>query len=409
MTVDDRVFPVLSQLFEAVQARDAARVRSLAAEHSALRAVIDDPIGPFDSPVVMHASTPDVLDALLDAGVDINARSRWWAGGFGLLDLAAPPLAAYAIARGASITAHAAARLGLSDTLREMLAGDSGLVNARGGDGQTPLHCASTVEIAEQLIAAGASLDARDVDHESTPAQYMIRERQDVARYLVDRGCVTDLLMTAALGDVNRTRTHLDADPVCIRMRVDEESFPKTNPRAGGTIYNWTLGFYQSAHGVAKSFGHAEVLALLFERTPPRRRVLEACWIGDEAAARSYRAALIAGDRFLNEEQTLIAHAARNNMTATVRLMLEAGVPPDARGQHEATPLHWAAFHGNADMIREILTFDPPLEATDGAFHATPLGWAMHGSRHGWYRDTGDYESSVERLLAAGAQNPSAA
>ena len=90
MTVDDRVFPVLSQLFEAVQARDAARVRSLAAEHSALRAVIDDPIGPFDSPVVMHASTPDVLDALLDAGVDINARSRWWAGGFGLLDLAAP-------------------------------------------------------------------------------------------------------------------------------------------------------------------------------------------------------------------------------------------------------------------------------------------------------------------------------
>ena len=282
-------------------------------------------------------------------------------------------------------------------------------MNARGGDGQTPLHCASTVEIAEQLIAAGASLDARDVDHESTPAQYMIRERQDVARYLVDRGCVTDLLMTAALGDVNRTRTHLDADPVCIRMRVDEESFPKTNPRAGGTIYNWTLGFYQSAHGVAKSFGHAEVLALLFERTPPRRRVLEACWIGDEAAARSYRAALIAGDRFLNEEQTLIAHAARNNMTATVRLMLEAGVPPDARGQHEATPLHWAAFHGNADMIREILTFDPPLEATDGAFHATPLGWAMHGSRHGWYRDTGDYESSVERLLAAGAQNPSAA
>jgi len=41
------------------------------------------------------------------------------------------------------------------------------LVHARGGDGQTPLHFASTVEIAEFLLAHGAAIDARDVDHEA--------------------------------------------------------------------------------------------------------------------------------------------------------------------------------------------------------------------------------------------------
>jgi len=52
-------------------------------------------------------------------------------------------------------------------------------------------------------------------------------DRQDVARYLVSRGCKTDLLMATALGDVDLVRHHLDADPACIRMSVSEEWFPK--------------------------------------------------------------------------------------------------------------------------------------------------------------------------------------
>ena len=51
-------------------------------------------------------------------------------------------------------------------------------MHARGGDGQTPLHFASTVEVAEFLLENGAEIDARDVDHESTPAQYMLRVEQ---------------------------------------------------------------------------------------------------------------------------------------------------------------------------------------------------------------------------------------
>src|SRR6202011_4361245 len=127
--------------------------------------------------------------------------------------------------------------------------------------GQTPLHFASTVEVAEFLLANGAEIDARDVDHESTPAQYMLRveqkrhyprDRQDVARFLVARGCRTDILMAAALGDADLVRRHLDADPECIRMSVSEEWFPKQDPRAGGTIYISTGGAPHRTLGSAR-------------------------------------------------------------------------------------------------------------------------------------------------------------
>jgi ankyrin repeat protein len=75
-------------------------------------------------------------------------------------------------------------------------------------------------------------------------------------------------------------------------------------------------------------------------------------------------------------------------------------------GQHRATPLHWASFHGNAEMTREILRHNPPLELKDADFHSTPVGWAIHGSEQGWYRETGDYAGTVELLLQAGAKPP---
>jgi Ankyrin repeats (many copies) len=88
--------------------------------------------------------------------------------------------------------------------------------------------------------------------------------------------------------------------------------------------------------------------------------------------------------------------------------MLAAGWPVDVRGQHGATPLHWAAFHGNTVMVREILQYKPPLEVFDANFDGKPLGWAIYGSLHGWHRQTGDYAGVVETLLQAGAEPPKA-
>ena len=101
-----------------------------------------------------------------------------------------------------------------------------------------------------------------------------------------------------------------------------------------------------------------------------------------------------------------MAHAARNNSLAAVRLMLSAGLPLDATGQHGATPLHWAAWHGNAEMVQAILRYHPPLEAKDHDFHATPINWAVHGSENGWHRERGDYGAVIEALIGAGAKLP---
>lgn len=398
---------LVEELNDAIRADRADVVRELLAQDPDLKAKLNEPIGPFDSPAITSARSREMLDALLEAGADINARSRWWAGGFGLLDWASPELAAYAIERGAKLDVHSSARLGMIDQLRDFIAAEPALVHAPGGDGQTPLHFASTIDVAAFLLDCGADINALDVDHESTAAQYMSGERQDVARYLVGRGCNTDLLLATALGDLELARRHLDADPDCIRMRVSEDFFPKINPRSGGTIYGWTLGFYLSAHQIARKFGHDGVLRLLFERSPAAVQLIEACWSGDEPTVNALHGQHHAiADQLTEADRRQAAHAARRNETQVVRLMLESGLPVDARGQHNGTPLHWAAFHGNAEMTQCILGYGPPLEAVDADFHSTPLGWAIHGSLKGWNRAAGDYAGTVDALLQAGAKPP---
>jgi ankyrin repeat protein len=378
-------------------------------ESAEVRELIDQPLFHFDGPAVVQAAGSgkrEILDALLDAGANIDQRSTWWAGGFGVLDVAEPGLSAYLIRRGATIDAHAAARLGMIEKLRELLDRQPALVHARGGDGKTPLHFASTVEIAEFLLAQGAEIDALDVDHESTAVQYLVQSNPDVARYLVSRGAKTDLLLAAGIGDTALAARHLDADSGAIRMRVNEHYFPKQNPRAGGTIYIWTLGANKTAHYVARKFGHVETLKLLMERSPDDVKLVNLFALGDRKGVTELltRRPELVG-QLSADDQHQICFAAQDNDVDTVRLMLEHGWPVD--GGAGTTPLHWAGFHGNLEMVREILKHAPPIDKVEPMHQATPLGWAIHGSLHGWYWKSGDYPGVVEALLRAGAKKES--
>src|SRR5947208_16287064 len=109
----------LAQVKKAFRNDDAAQVRQFLETYPEFKARINEPIGPFDSPAITNVRSREMLDVLLDAGVDINAKSRWWAGGFGLLHGAGPDLAAYAIQRGATVDVHAAARPGMLQKPRE--------------------------------------------------------------------------------------------------------------------------------------------------------------------------------------------------------------------------------------------------------------------------------------------------
>ena len=400
---------------------DAARVQQILSRCPELREKIDDPLpnygfGTHALFAAVQRSDHATIDVLLRAGADINKRTDWWAGGFGVLDDCHPDLLDFLLEHGATLDAHSAARLGRLPKLRELVAADPAVVHAKGGDGQTPLHFASTVEIARFLLDNGATMDARDVDHESTPAQYMLRtmqqrhyprDRQDVARYLVRRGCYTDILMAAALGDADLIRGLLDGDPTCIRMSVSEQWFPKQNPRAGGTIYIWTLGAHRTAHSVARDFGHEDVFQLLLERTPEDLRLAIACELGDEASFQEYLAKHPDAAKTISEEDARkLPDAAQTNNTEAVRLMLEAGWPVNTPGEAGATALHWAGFHGNAEMIRGILRFHPQLEQKSRDYEGTALSWAIYGSCNGWHRDTGDFVGTVRALLEAGASVP---
>lgn len=399
-------------LVSAAQQNDLDGVVQTLAFHPELRARLNDPLPglPFGATILQPAvrwQNREMVGLLLLSGADINTRTHWWAGGFSVLDFAEPEFVPFLLAQGAVMTANAAARLGRLDDLRRIVGENPDAARAPGGDGQTPLHMASTVEIATFLLAAGADIDALDVDHESTPAQYRVREHPDVARYFVSRGAKTDLLLAAALGDTNRVRALLDADPASVSTAVTDEYFPMRNSRAGGHIYTWSLGKYKTAHVVAREFGHDEVYRLLVDRTPATLRLALACELGDDAEVRSLQAEHPGLAQQLSEaEGRRVSYAAQENNTDAVRRMLDAGWPVDARGQHGATPLHWAAFHGNTEMTRVILGHSPSLESKDHDHEGTPLAWALHGSEHGWHCESGDYVGTVESLLDAGAKVP---
>jgi ankyrin repeat protein len=413
--------PPAEALTAAIRDQGAQRVRELLESHPELRAKINEPLpnygfGQHALFAAVQRSDRATIDVLLDAGANIDKRTEWWAGGFGVLDDCDPGLVDFLVERGAVIDAHAAVRLGMISKLTELVAADQNVVHAKGGDGQTPLHFASTVEIAQFLLDHGAEIDALDVDHESTPAQYMLRvgqkrhyprDRQDVARYLVSRGCRTDLLMATALGDVNLVRHHLDTDPACIRMSVSEAWFPKKDPRAGGTIYIWMLGANRTAHVVARDFGHEQVFELLMERSPEDLKLALACELGDENTFQDYLARNPGATKTLSDaERRKLPAAAQSNNTKAVQLMLEAGWPVNTPGEMGATALHWAGFNGNAEMTRDILRFHPDIETKSREYAGTALSWALYASGNGWHRSTGDFVGTVRALLDAGADLP---
>jgi len=64
------------------------------------------------------------------------------------------------------------------------------------------------------------------------------------------------------------------------------------------------------------------------------------------------------------------------------RMLAESPDLASARlGRWHITPLHEAAFRGDAELARVLLAADPDLDVRDTEFNSTPLGWAQHFKR----------------------------
>jgi hypothetical protein len=213
--------------------------------------------------------------------------------------------------------------------------------------------------------------------------------------------------MAAALGDLELVQRHLEADRDALRVQVSPHHFPMRHPRAGGTIYIWTLGGHKSPQVVAREFGHEGVFQHLLAITPEELQLALAAELGDkDLMGRLLQARPQLVQSLRPTERRKLPDAARDRNLAAVRLMLATGWPLDARGDDGGTALHWAAWLGNREMVTEILRFNPPLEIRGDNHNMTPLGWLIHGSVHGWCAKTGDHAGALEALLQAGAKVP---
>lgn len=398
-----------------VERRDAAGVRQLLEQSPAARALVDATIFAFGGTALCVSSDdPAMVEVLLDAGADPNRRSDWWAGGFHPLHSASGEAADRLIAAGAVPDACAAAQLDRVELLRSILDGEPERVHERGGDGQSPLHFARSRAAVDLLLERGAVMDARDVDHRSTAAQWMLDRargagRYDLAAYLVERGATADIFLAAALGLNERLRTMLETDPSVLELRTGQGAYGELAP-SSYHIYTWTIGPNLSPLQVAAQFGQHAAVEVLQAFATPKQRFLAACAAPDAAEA----------DRLLHEwphlideltqrDHATLAAAAWTPNPAAVDLMMSLGFDPAVTGSNSGTALHCAAWQGSADAVRALLAHERSralVNVRDAAFGGTPLGWCLHAAEN--CRDPrADYSTVARLLIDAGAvQDP---
>ena len=118
----------------------------------------------------------------------------------------------------------------------------------------------------------------------------------------------------------------------------------------------------------------------------PAQRLLAACAKADRAAAEAVVAAhpgVVAGltrgsDAADRGQGPCERHRGRG---ADARPRVRSATRP---APSMSEPIRWAAFLGNADMVRLLLRHNPPIGVRDPNYHGTLLGWCLHGSLHGW-------------------------
>ncbi len=398
----------LGQFKRLVYAHDAEALDKLLTSHPALRETLDDPHFYYGSTALIIAKEHiNVVDVMLKHGADINAKSQWWAGDFHILEGTSAEASQQLIKRGAEITVHAAAEQGWLEWLESAYQRDPSIVNRRGGDGKTPLHYAHEPAVMDWLLGRSADLEARDIDHASTPLQWKLGERNyDAARELINRGAQVDIFAAVILGELELVKQALAEHPHAIRARVNGAGYQLTPQADGSHQYVYTFNAAGlSTHQVALEYERDNIFAFLIEQSPIDAQLLAYCAQANADAA----------SRIVFEYPGLIAnlsdvdcrqliYPAWTGNVEVVKLMASLGFDLHVYDDDKMMPLHSAAFHGFADVIAALLEADdnPPLDWLNG-YGGRPLTTCLYGRNNSWRKD-GDYPASLKLLIEAGSE-----
>jgi ankyrin repeat protein len=245
------------------------------------------------------------------------------------------------------------------------------------------------------LLEAGADIDAVDVDHRSTAAEWMLsdsddpaRSRLHVARYLVDRGARADIFLTAALGLTERARAMVSANPSVLELRTGQGDYAE-QPPSSYHIYLWAIGPSVTPLQTAAKFRQLSTVAALRDVASPVQQLLLACNQGDAQAARAIvqRHPIIV-ERLEGADRRALTDEAWSANAPAVALMLELGFDPSVpsvTGPTGGNALHCAAWEGSVACVDALLRYASGralLEVRDPTYHGTPLSWCCHGSRN---------------------------
>jgi ankyrin repeat protein len=297
-----------------------------------------------------------------------------------------------------------------------MIAADPERVHERGGDGKMPLHFARSQRVVDLLLESGADIDARDVDHRSTAAEWMLGDSPDEARhelatYLVERGASADIFLAASLGLTDRVRAMLEKNPALLSLRTGQGDYGEKRP-SSLHIYQWTIGGNLSPLHAAVHFGRLETLRVMEGFATPEQRLLLACHLGDGDKARAVVTAhpgII--ERLAFADRRALTDEAWAGNSSAVELMLALGFDPavpSGSGPGGGTALHCAAWQGSVASVEAILRYPAGralLETRDGTYGGTPLSWCRHGSFN-CGDPRADHAGVARVLIAAGASVP---
>lgn len=277
-----------------------------------------------------------------------------------------------------------------------------------------PLSCLYAVsglngnaEMTRLLLEAGA-------DPNDGESLYHSTEQLDLA-------CMRLLLRYGArVNGSNAIKHILDREsPDGLRLLLDAGGDANAPNDQGDTALHWAVRRGRSPEIVAMLLDHgADIDAVRHDgRTAyALARVSGQTAVAERLAARGADTRLSAIDSVAagtggevpaasltsSENARLFVQLAESGNIGAVETLLNAGLPVDAVDEFGSTALHWAAWKGNAPLMRLLLARGARTDIREGRFNAPPSGWLHHGATN---CGEGDYAEGTRVLLGAGIRD----